>query len=133
MLASDFWTTNLLAMKSVQDAVGSESIALYIFGSALRTFQPNDLDLLLIYDRQLLSTESALSLRRRLSKSIAMELGFPADLVLLSKSEAQQSRFVEMEGAVLVSIPQSEPNSSCCGRAGSDVSRICSMAARRRA
>jgi hypothetical protein len=107
---------NLLAMRSVQDVVGNEGVALYIFGSALQTLQPDDLDLLIVYDNRLLSVENALSFRRGLSKSITDALELPADLVLLSKCEAQQSRFVELEGAVRVSISRSEPNSSCCGR-----------------
>lgn len=132
MLASDFWTMNLLAIKSVQDVVENEGIALYIFGSALRTLHPNDLDLLLVYDKRLVSEESALLVRHSLSKTIVEILGLQADLVLLSKFEAQQSRFIELEGAARVSISKDEPNSSCCGRAGGGVRRLDDAAACRR-
>jgi len=123
---------SLLATRSVQNVVGNEAVALYIFGSALRKRNPNDLDLLLVYDKRLVSEKTALSLRHRLSRSIMAELKLPVDLVLLSKFEAQQSRFVELEGAVAVSTFKDEPNSSCCGRAGGGVPSLGNASARRR-
>ena len=87
----------------MQNAVDREGVALYLFGSALRAVQANDLDLLIVYDKQFLVVAEALSLRRGLSKSISVDLGIRADCVLLNTQEAAQTNFGPMEGAVLIS------------------------------
>jgi hypothetical protein len=94
----------------VQDVVSREGIALYLFGSALRTVHVNDLDLLIVYDKQFLSIAEALSSRRSLSKAVSTDFGIGADCVLLTTQEAEQTNFGPMEGAVLVSAHAQKPN-----------------------
>lgn len=87
----------------MQGVASREGIALYLFGSALRTVHANDLDLLIVYDKKFLSIAEALSLRRSLSKAVSADLGIGADCVLLTIQEAEQTNFGQMEGAALVS------------------------------
>lgn len=108
-------------MKSVQDVVTREGVSLYLFGSALRTVHVNDLDLLVVYDKQSLSIAEALSLRRGLSESISVDLGIRADCVLLTTQEAEQTNFGPMEGAALISTHAQENLTSCAkGRTACD-------------
>lgn len=100
-------------MKSVQDVLSREGVSLYLFGSALRTVHANDLDLLVVYDRQIISIAEALSLRQGLLKSLSVDLGISADCVLLTTQEADQTNFGPMEGAALISAHVQESLSIC--------------------
>jgi predicted nucleotidyltransferase len=72
----------------------------YLFGSALRTDDPADLDLLLVYDPGVIAPRDA----HRLGALVRAALGttLPVETVLLTKAEAATSRFAEREAADLV-------------------------------
>lgn len=88
----------------MRNVVNREGVALYLFGSALTTLEPNDLDLCLVYDPARLPVHEALYLRRNLSLAINDDFSTAADIVLLSEAEAEQSDFVKLEGAIRVSF-----------------------------
>jgi hypothetical protein len=80
---------------SILDADGSPVDA-YVFGSALHSATPNDLDLLIVYPRGM-SAHDALALRRRVKALVGKKLGVIAHIVLLSAAEELEVSFVAKE------------------------------------
>jgi hypothetical protein len=73
---------------------------LFVFGSWLTSQTPKDLDLLFVYDETVCSPQAAVAVRHTL-KQCGASLGFlNIDVVLLSRAESIQCRFIELEGAV---------------------------------
>lgn len=72
-----------------------------MFGSARESADPNDIDLLAVYDRGLVGPEEAHRFRHVLSSALA-ELEIPVSVLLLTGQEHRSSRFAEMEKALLV-------------------------------
>lgn len=74
--------------------------SVFVFGSALISRNPNDLDLLVVYD----PAECPPSQARDKSESLASELTRGLELqphvVVLTKSEEQEVQFVQSEGCV---------------------------------
>ncbi len=79
-----------------------EGFELYLFGSCLYSHTPHDLDLLLVYDQEKVDAYTAFTMRRKFREEFENELGMVCDLCLLSHHEAIQSRFAEIESAILI-------------------------------
>ena len=83
-------------------AKGVPDVDVYLFGSALVSLYPRDLDLLVVYDPHTCGLSDALAARASISLAAQERLGALADISLLSKREAAESNFVEEEGCQLV-------------------------------
>ena len=92
---------------------------IFIFGSWIRLQEPNDLDLLFVYDEQLCTSQQAVLARNALIES-GRRLGVRAiHVVLLSESESAQCRFIESEGALpLEEWINGHPESPLCHLVG---------------
>jgi len=67
---------------------------LFLFGSALTTDSPRDLDILIVYDG---TPEDAVWFRHRLTSKLAAFTHCPIHAILLSKNEEIESDFIQKE------------------------------------
>lgn len=72
----------------------------YVFGSFLRAECPADLDILVIYDPEIVHPASAHAVYKPLFNELGRHTGLKVDYTLLTYSEAEQSNFVSLVGAV---------------------------------
>lgn len=74
----------------------------YLFGSALHRHDPQDVDLLVIYDPDVLPPAQAASLRHAMVQACIGATMHPLDLVILTNEEAEQTNFAVREDARLI-------------------------------
>jgi hypothetical protein len=84
------------------DVVVPSGIELYCFGSSLIVELPRDLDILIVYDKATISVERAIALRQEIRRSLNEMTALPVDVLLLSKSEIEQTGFLKNINAVKV-------------------------------
>jgi hypothetical protein len=77
-------------------------VEIYCFGSALNVAKPQDIDLLLLYDPDVVGVDEVLQFRRALQHTMPGLLGIPAHVNILSVSENAQSEFIRGEAAVKI-------------------------------
>lgn len=70
---------------------------LHLFGSALRTDHPSDVDLLVVYDVDQIAPPKAQSLRLGLRDAVGE--GHKLDIMLLTEGESEQTAFAAEVGA----------------------------------
>jgi len=75
---------------------------LFLFGSALRSTAPRDIDMLVVYEKSVLSLDEAAQLRRRVANWANAATGLTADVCLLSADEDDQIGFSRIVGATLI-------------------------------
>ena len=73
-------------------------IKVWLFGSALKLVNPNDIDLLIVFRPGVLDRQCAIELRKRLANVIRNEIGLNADIILLTDREAVSTRFPNYSG-----------------------------------
>ncbi|WP_147949503.1 nucleotidyltransferase domain-containing protein [Paenibacillus sp. N3.4] len=76
-----------------------EAINIYVFGSSLENNEPNDLDILLIYDSDRVKIDEILNFRTYLYNKLSKLLMIPIDLSILSIQEENELNFIECESA----------------------------------
>lgn len=72
----------------------------FVFGSALRAENPNDLDLLVVYDPVVCPPKQARDRAEALASELTRDIGLQPHVVVLTKSEEQNVRFVQSEECV---------------------------------
>ena len=87
------------AISQLMALFGSLPISVYVFGSTLRCQAPNDLDLLVIYEKTMSACE-ALALRCAIRTFTEEKLGTMAHVVLLTAEEELEVKFVAHEQCV---------------------------------
>jgi hypothetical protein len=88
---------------SVNGNVGlAGGLKIYVFGSAIRSCSPRDVDLVVVYNPSSVEVDDVLAYRRCLQRDCYAEFGLPLDVCLLTEQEAQNNPFLAEEGAVLV-------------------------------
>ena len=77
---------------------------MWVFGSSLSKFPGvnTDVDLLVVWDRGIVSAGEAAAIRPRLSRILGQRIDRRIDITLLSEEEAASSQFAAREGAVCV-------------------------------
>jgi len=76
------------------------SSRLYIFGSALTSDSPNDLDVLVVYDPVACPPRVAYQVHRRTVLDLEQYYGLPVHLTLLTSSEEVGTDFIKRTGAI---------------------------------
>jgi len=79
-----------------------EGWRVYVFGSALCSQQPSDLDLLCVYDPKRVVPSAAYDQIRLLARALTDALNAQVDLTVLSDSEAVETDFVSKEHCVML-------------------------------
>lgn len=88
-------------LRSAGDA-GSLGTEVWIFGSALSSPSPEDVDLLVIYDPESMNHDDANKLRDELARAVEATSNLPADIRLLSQREARQTAFLDRVDAIRI-------------------------------
>ena len=101
------WASRVSKLLPKNDVVAGLGIEAFLFGSANYKKYPTDIDLLLIYDPRVIAIDKSIDLRRRLRAAIKKEIGLPVDILLLSKREAKETKFLSRVRAIsLVFLPE---------------------------
>lgn len=87
--------------RSIDTAV-PEGWRVFVFGSALCSQRPSDLDLLCVYDPKRVVPSAAYDQMRLLARALTDALNAPVDLTVLSNSEAVETDFVSKEHCVML-------------------------------
>lgn len=66
----------------------------YLFGSALYSENPSDLDLAIIYDKKHISVQEAIIYRNELIDNLSKVIPLKIDTILLSKDEEIETEFL---------------------------------------
>ncbi len=80
----------------------NQSLDIYLFGSAIYSITPNDIDLLVVYDAEKVSIQEALDFRKDLGLLIANIFNLPSHICLLSNKEKEYRIFITQERAVKI-------------------------------
>lgn len=72
----------------------------YLFGSLLYSNSPNDIDLIIVYNKDEISIQDILLLRRNLYYSFFYEFKITLDITLLTKQEEKSLNFIQTEKAI---------------------------------
>jgi predicted nucleotidyltransferase len=104
MTSHSFTTSVALAIEAAAPDIPGVS-EVWLFGSALISAAPRDIDLLVVYVPDVISPTQAMSLRAPLRRAIARVSSLKVHLVLLSEGEALETGFADAEGAVRVFPP----------------------------
>lgn len=91
------WTT--LLQRRISELPMPCGIEVYLFGSALRDADPADLDILLVYDPEVLTLDQFRAAGELICFDLEVRTGRAIDLCRLSVQEALSSRFIEDERA----------------------------------
>ncbi|WP_158001656.1 hypothetical protein [Metabacillus indicus] len=76
---------------------------IFLFGSAKNNKSPNDLDLLLTYNNEVISLEEISKIKKELKTYFySLDLGITIDLLFLSYIEERQISFVRKECALKI-------------------------------
>src|SRR4051794_21334200 len=81
---------------------------LWLFGSALRSPHPRDVDLLLVYDLDV-SFEEVEEVRAAIAKIACETVGLKPHLVVLNTREAAETAFAAKEGALSLVVSERTP------------------------
>ncbi|WP_218971553.1 hypothetical protein [Neobacillus soli] len=72
----------------------------YLFGSLLYSNSPNDIDLIIVYNKDEISIQDILLLRKNLYCSFFYEFKITLDITLLTKQEEKSLNFIQTEKAI---------------------------------
>ncbi len=72
----------------------------YLFGSLLYSNSPNDIDLIIVYNKEEISIQDILLLRKNLHCSFFHEFKITLDITLLTKQEEKSLNFIQTEKAI---------------------------------
>lgn len=84
--------------------LGIEKLNFFVFGSALWKHDPDDIDVVIVYDSVETNICEVLDIRRHLKEIIGPRLGKELDICTLSTDEAEQTQFIEEEEAIRLPV-----------------------------
>src|SRR4051794_1920263 len=96
------WMDEARRALAADEAVPLGVKSVHVFGSALRSSDPEDVDLLVVYDPSVVAPRDASRLREAVISILGPLTGPPIQIVLLTCEEQQSTRFAESEGADLL-------------------------------
>jgi predicted nucleotidyltransferase len=96
------WITEIAKVLSSSESAGLHGITVYIFGSYTKTPTGRDIDLLIVYDNQVVALPEALHIRKEIAQRITEETGKQTHICLLSKDEREWLVFVKEENAKII-------------------------------
>lgn len=75
----------------------------YLFGSLLYSNTPNDIDIIIVYNKDQISIQDILLLRRNLYSSFYNKFKITLDITLLTEEEEKSLNFIQIEKAIRLS------------------------------
>lgn len=105
-MGNHIWITNLQLKISrnpnLLKKIKNCKISLYLFGSAKTKKNPNDLDILLIYEQNRLGFEELLRVKKEIMEFLICNFQLEIDLLILSDEEEAEVNFIGSEEAILI-------------------------------
>ena len=71
-----------------------EFFDLYLFGSAVYSENPTDIDIAIIYEKGNVSINEAIKFKHELKSNLTKQTGFSVDIILLSREEEKEMEFL---------------------------------------
>lgn len=71
-----------------------EHFDIYLFGSALYSTDPSDVDIAIIYNKEFITTQAAIQYRHEVVNNLAKITTLKIDTILLSKEEEAEMEFL---------------------------------------
>ena len=96
------WITKLAEFLESSKRIGLDGIAIYVFGSYAHTQTGRDIDLLIVYDKQVVTLSEALHIRKKIVRQVTEKTGKQTHICLLSKDEPEWLVFVKEENAKII-------------------------------
>jgi len=96
------WITELAKALSSSDNAGFHGMTVYTFGSYTKTPTSRDIDLLIVYDKQVIALPEALHIRKKIAQQVIAEIGKQPHICLLSTDEQEWHIFVKEENATIL-------------------------------
>ncbi|MEN2766849.1 hypothetical protein [Ornithinibacillus xuwenensis] len=91
---------NSLLLTSVKNTnIETNAVDFYLFGSFLYSKNPNDIDLLIVYNSNKVGITDVLSLRKTIYNLFLLNHSLIADITILSKQEEREVNFISSERA----------------------------------
>lgn len=84
------------------DKLREINVKVYLFGSARKSSSPRDIDLLLIYDKELITVDRILWIKNYIRNYIDSKFNKPVDIIVLSQKEEKESNFIKEENCVYI-------------------------------
>ncbi len=110
------WLTELSKVLSESDSFSLHGMTVYIFGSYTKTSNGRDIDLLIVYDKQVVALPEALNIRKQISRRVTEETGKQSHICLLSTDEPEWLVFIKEENAKIIinqALPADSVEASC--------------------
>ena len=79
-----------------------DGIALYIFGSCLKSETPNDIDLIIIYDKNIYQGSTIFKICAKMLEEVSDFFNLPIHTTYLSQEEEHRIDFIKKVGAELI-------------------------------
>lgn len=90
--------------KELINCIREYGINFHLFGSILKKENPRDLDILMIYDQDLINLKSVLKLKNEIVNYLKENSFSEVDLLLLSIEEELEVNFIKSEKAVNIKL-----------------------------
>lgn len=106
-MESHIWITYLQREikqnKKILNLVEKYNLTFYLFGSAKINKNPSDIDILLIYEDEMISLDNFLNLKNLITKFLlSLITTLEIDLLILSKEEEKEINFIKSEEAFFI-------------------------------
>jgi predicted nucleotidyltransferase len=82
-------------MRIIFDIEPKEHISRYVFGSAVYSDTPSDIDVAIIYDKRYVDIREAIEYRHALAEEMMRQTSMMIDIILLSVEEEIEMSFLE--------------------------------------
>ena len=108
------WITGLSKVLSESQTYSLNGMTIYTFGSYATTPTGRDIDLLIVYDRQVVSLREALYVRKQIARRVVEQTGKQSHICLLARDEPESLVFIREENAEIIvnqAIDTGEPMS----------------------
>jgi predicted nucleotidyltransferase len=85
-------------------------MTVYTFGSYAQTPAGRDIDLLIVYDNQVVALREALLVRKQIARRVIEQTGKQSHICLLAKDEPERLVFVREENAKIIIKQATRPS-----------------------
>lgn len=108
------WMTKLAAWSRLDGYARRRDFGLCLFGSAVCSKEPRDIDVMVVCDSAIMSREDPKGIVRQLRTTWASRARRRVHIVVFNRREERSGRFVRQFGAV----PIDQPANNCVNRSG---------------
>lgn len=96
------WITDLSKTLSKNKNYSLQGMSIYVFGSYAKSPNGQDIDLLIIFDKNIITLLKALHIRKQIAHHLSKQTGKKSHICLLSKDEPEGRVFIKEENAKMI-------------------------------